>query len=115
MRTFWHIPTALAVALTALVTFCTSGCSSSSATAKQPAQEAAGFPSGAESRLRAGDLLQVRVETSPNVPPQLSEVTVDEEGYIGLPLIGRIKAEGLTTSELADAIQKAYVLSLIHI
>jgi len=41
--------------------------------------------------------------------PQISEVTVDDEGYIALPLIGRLKAAGSTTSDLADKIQKAYV------
>lgn len=62
-----------------------------------------------ESRLRVGDALQVRVETNPSLAPQLSEVTVDDEGFIALPLIGQVKAKGLATSELADVIQKAYV------
>lgn len=98
-----------AVAGLALAVCWTLGCGTPSAPAKSPAAAPEEIAREGESRLRSGDPLQVRVETSPNVPPQLSEVTVDDEGYIALPLIGRIKAEGLTTSELADAIQKAYV------
>ncbi len=62
-----------------------------------------------ESRLRAGDPLQIRIETNPSIPAQTYELAVDDEGQIALPLIGRLKAGGLTTSELADSIQKAYV------
>jgi polysaccharide export outer membrane protein len=63
----------------------------------------------AESRLRAGDPLQIRVETNPTMPPQLFEVTVDDAGDIALSLIGRVKAEGLTTTQLADKIQQSYM------
>jgi len=62
-----------------------------------------------ESLLRAGDPLSIRVETTPNMLPQQSEVTVDDRGDIALPLIGRIKAEGITTTQLAEKIQLAYV------
>jgi len=77
--------------------------------AKPPVKVTTEISGEGESRLRVGDLLQVRVETSPTQTPQLSEVTVDDAGFIALPLIGPLKAGGLTTSELADAIQKAYV------
>jgi len=63
-------------------------------------------------RLRAGDQLQIRIDAGiatqagSDVP---SDVDVDEDGNISLPLVGRIKAEGLTASELAEHIQANYV------
>ena len=62
-----------------------------------------------ESRLRVGDQIQVRIETSTTQPPQAYDLSLDENGEIALPLINRLKAEGLTTSELAQRIQAAYV------
>ena len=62
-------------------------------------------------RLRSGDQLSIRMDTgqmpSSQAPP--SEVTIDEDGNISLPLVGRIKAAGLTASELAERIQANYV------
>ena len=87
-----------------------SGCGATGGTKTTTVPAAPSLEAGeSESRLRAGDQLQIRVETSPNVAPQVSEVTVDDEGYVALPLIGRQKALGLSTSELAERIQKAYV------
>ena len=37
------------------------------------------------------------------------EVAVDDEGQIALPLIGKLMARDITTSQLADKIQQAYV------
>lgn len=65
-----------------------------------------------ESRLRAGDQLQIRLDIGGQQTtqgPQNSEVVIDENGEISLPLIGRIKAEGSTASELAERIQANYV------
>lgn len=90
-----------------------SGCGgSASSSPKTTLPAVAPLPEAAvesESRLRSGDPLQIRIETSPNVPALTYEFGVDDEGQIALPLIGRLKAQGLTTSELADNIQKAYV------
>ena len=63
----------------------------------------------AESRLRVGDQIQVRVETSTAQPPQVYDLSIDDGGELALPLIDRIKADGLTTFELAQQIQAAYV------
>jgi polysaccharide export outer membrane protein len=63
-------------------------------------------------RLRAGDELSVRIDAGPPGAPQSStpsDVTIDEDGYISLALVGRIKAAGLTSSELAEHIQANYV------
>ena len=62
-----------------------------------------------ETLLRIGDQLTIRLDFGGNQPPQTSDVVVDENGEISLPLVGRIKSEGLTTSELADRIQANYV------
>jgi len=62
-------------------------------------------------RLRTGDSLSVRIDTGggQSTAPVSSDLTVDEDGNISLPLVGLIKAAGLTTSELAERIQANYV------
>jgi polysaccharide export outer membrane protein len=66
----------------------------------------------ASGRLRTGDELNIRVDAgaatalSGNTP---SDVIIDDQGNIELPLVGQIKAAGLTTSELAEHIQSNYV------
>jgi len=64
-------------------------------------------------RLRSGDQLQVKIDTGvagqSGSGPDQSDVSIDEDGYISLSLVGRIKAEGLTASELAERIQANYV------
>jgi protein involved in polysaccharide export with SLBB domain len=66
---------------------------------------------GADTRLRTGDQLQVRVETGTgtSTSPQTYDFSIDENGEISLPLIGRIQAEGLTVGELTERIQASYV------
>ena len=62
-------------------------------------------------RLRTGDMMTVRIDTGGaqlSTPPA-SDLSVDEDGNISLPLVGPIKAAGLTTSELAERIQANYV------
>jgi protein involved in polysaccharide export with SLBB domain len=65
----------------------------------------------ASGRLRTGDELSIRIDagaaTGPSPTP--SDVTIDDQGNIALPLVGQIKAAGLTTSELAEHIQSNYV------
>lgn len=63
------------------------------------------------SRFRPGDQLQVRLDigSQQNQVPQSLDVNIDENGEISLPLVGRIKAVGLTQSELAEHIQANYV------
>jgi protein involved in polysaccharide export with SLBB domain len=63
------------------------------------------------SRFRPGDQVQVRLDigSQQNQAPQNLDVNIDENGEISLPLVGRIKAVGLTQSELAEHIQANYV------
>lgn len=63
-------------------------------------------------RLREGDQLSIRIDAGPpgsSSAAAPSDATIDEDGYISLPLVGRIKAAGLTSSELAEHIQANYV------
>jgi polysaccharide export outer membrane protein len=41
--------------------------------------------------------------------PQEVEAVIDEEGFVNLPYIGHIRASGMTSSELEQAIQRAYI------
>jgi polysaccharide export outer membrane protein len=62
-------------------------------------------------RLRPGDELSIRIDAgsaqATTVPP--SDVIINEDGEITLPLVGHIKAGGLTSSELGEHIQANYV------
>jgi protein involved in polysaccharide export with SLBB domain len=62
-------------------------------------------------RLRSGDEVVIRIDTGGAQPttPAPSDITIDEDGNISLPLVGSIKAAGLTGSELAERIQANYV------
>jgi protein involved in polysaccharide export with SLBB domain len=62
-------------------------------------------------RLRAGDEVVVRIDTGGAQPvtPTPADLTINEDGNISLPLVGSIKAAGLTASELADRVQANYV------
>ena len=84
-----------------------SGCAGTSAPQKMATVE--GRDREQESLLRAGDPLQIRIETTAMTAPMLYEVAVDDEGQIALPLIGKLMARDMTTSQLADKIQQAYV------
>jgi protein involved in polysaccharide export with SLBB domain len=64
----------------------------------------------AESRLRTGDQIQVRVDAGPTTGgAQNYDLVVDENGNITLPLIGTVRAVGSTSAELAERIQANYV------
>ncbi len=63
-------------------------------------------------RLRTGDEIVVKIDAgaataATGVTP--SDVIIDDEGNIELPLVGQIKAAGLTASELAEHVQANYV------
>ncbi len=66
---------------------------------------------GAETRLRVGDQIQVRLDTGgqAGASTQIFDVVLDENGQISLPLIGAVPAAGKTISELAEAIESRYV------
>ncbi len=80
------------------------GCASDSA----PAKAHLSTEPTSQSRLRNGDQITVRIDTG-NQGSQASELVIDENGEVSLPLINRVKAGGMTTAELCDRIQASYV------
>lgn len=58
-----------------------------------------------EYRIGAGDLIQIQVFQIEDLERQ---VRVDNEGMISLPLIGNLKAAGLTRTELENEITRSY-------
>ena len=90
-----------------LLTACRTTQSTSTASFGSPSSQIR----AAETRLRTGDQIQVRLEAGINAQqsPQSYDLSIDENGEIPLPLIGHIKAEGQTISELTERIQASYV------
>lgn len=64
----------------------------------------------AEASFRAGDTLELRIGGVPMEETQLvtGAYTVDGEGYINLPHIGKVRAAGLTQAALQRAVESAY-------
>lgn len=61
-------------------------------------------------RLRSGDIIDVRLGGVPR--EEIEQVTgtysVDTEGFVNVPQVGRIKASGLTQEAVQSAIEAAY-------
>jgi protein involved in polysaccharide export with SLBB domain len=89
---------------------------------KSPAQTTSAAATGATTtagtdedvsgRLRTGDEIVVHVDAGAATMAMggtPNDVIIDDQGNIELPLVGQIKAAGLTTSELAEHIQSNYV------
>lgn len=57
--------------------------------------------------LRPGDSLTVSLQGIPD--PSVNNVQIDEQGLISLPYIGNVRASGLTSAELSQRVQQAYV------
>lgn len=97
-----------------MVALLLSGCGlfSSPAPATFPANTSAKTEEMSETKLRVGDQLTIRLDTGGQTqqaqPPSL-DVVIDENGEISLPLIDRLKAAGLTSSELSERIAANYV------
>lgn len=74
--------------------------------ADQPVVEMgqAGYTSAdpASYRLRPADVVTVNVFREPDL--SIEDMPISTEGMLSLPLLGAIKAEGLTTAELADTV-----------
>lgn len=71
-----------------------------------------GFVAGcfAQAGLRVGDPIDLRIGGVPNEEQQqLNNVyTVDSEGYVNIPYINKIRAEGLAPADLARSIETSY-------
>lgn len=82
----------------------------SSASAPSPAStesQVVGPPEGNPALIRKGDSLTVQLQGIPD--PVVIPAQVDDTGAINLRFIGSIRASGLTPSNLAKAIQQAYM------
>lgn len=63
-------------------------------------------------RLQIGDSLMVKIQGS-RTDDEIKDI-IDENGDITMPYLGRIFAAGKTSSELEEAIQRAYVSEQIY-
>jgi protein involved in polysaccharide export with SLBB domain len=63
-----------------------------------------------QATLRAGDPLEIRIGGVPYEEQQQVNNTyiVDAHGWISLPYINKVKAEGLTPAQLARSIEQSY-------
>ncbi|MCX8091625.1 MAG: polysaccharide biosynthesis/export family protein [Verrucomicrobiae bacterium] len=101
-RTWPHI--ALGVAVLALA-----GCQATHPGLQQAMQQAAARPEAVP--LREGDVLRVSFPGSPNLDTQPQPIRRD--GNISLPLIGEVKAAGLTPAELEKTLVEKYAPQLV--
>src|SRR5712691_4817256 len=62
--------------------------------------------------IRAGDVLKITVWGHDDLS---KEYPVDDDGFVPFPLVGRVKASGLTTksfaARLTDALEKDYLVN----
>ncbi|MDZ4199647.1 MAG: polysaccharide biosynthesis/export family protein [Kiritimatiellia bacterium] len=90
-------------------------------TAAQPPKEAGarpvsiapanGIEEGSVYRLKTGDSIVLSIRT---VTAEQFELIIDENGQIRLPLLDPIRAAGLTSTELEQVIQRAYIDQKIY-
>ncbi len=62
--------------------------------------------------LRGGDVVSVAVFQEPEL--SRDSIVLDAAGNLNLPLLGEIRARGLTTSELARSIESAYAAQYLR-
>ncbi len=103
----WKLaPVALIVALSA-------GCQSPSGSYRNAAASGAKTTQAEAIILREGDVLRVTFPGSPNLDAQSQPQPVRRDGNITLPLIGEVRAAGLTPSELEKELLKSYATQLV--
>ena len=70
------------------------------------------FAQGAKYKLQPSDVLNITVHGQPDLT---TKTRVSSDGSISFPLVGSVKAEGLTVQELEDslkgALEKSYLVS----
>ncbi len=79
-------------------------------------QSADGVTSEQNIRLRSGDSIQVRLGGVPTeeIDQVTGTYTVDTQGFVNMPQIGRIRASGATQEGLQLAIERAYLASGVY-
>ena len=79
----------------------------------QRASQSGAIPAPGESvELRPGDNIIIDVHSIPD--PAQTQVQIDDQGFVTLRYIGRIKASGLTESQLAKQIRATYIEKKIY-
>jgi polysaccharide export outer membrane protein len=68
------------------------------------------FAAASDAAFRTGDTLELRIGGVPAEETQLitGSYTIDGEGYINLPHVGKVRAAGLGQAELQRAVESAY-------
>ena len=56
-------------------------------------------------RIEAGDVMSIVLTDYPNISVSTSSLTVDQQGFIQFPLIGRLKASGLSVPQFTAVLQ----------
>ena len=69
-------------------------------------------PQPARYPLAPGDVISVRVFEEAEL--SVEEIALDNAGVVSLPLIGDVRASGLTATELANAIEAAYAADYVR-
>ena len=66
--------------------------------------------SAQDARLREGDQLEIRLGGVPaeEIMQVTGTYTIDGQGYVNMPHIGKVKASGTSQSELQSAIENSY-------
>lgn len=79
-------------------------------TAANPSAYTSASPTetAADDIMRVGDILSIRLSGVPQEDMAIYEDRVDDEGFISMPLIGKIKAAGKTTAQLKQEIENNY-------
>lgn len=69
-----------------------------------------------QATLRIGDPIELRVGGVPNDEQQQvnSTYTIDSNGFISVPYVNKIRAEGLTPGELSRTIEESYRSNKIY-
>lgn len=56
-------------------------------------------------RIEAGDVMSIALTDYPNISASTSSLTVDQQGFIQFPLIGRLKASGMSVPQFTAVLQ----------
>lgn len=68
-------------------------------------RELLGAPRNAEYRLAKGDILTISLGDYPQIPKSEVGYPIDQQGYIQFPLVGRVKANGLSVPQFTNQLR----------
>lgn len=96
----------------------TVGCASRSEVKSFPtlAQMQSGADIEQNIRLRAGDSIEIRLGGVPieEINQVTGTYTVDTRGFVNMPGIGRVRADGLTQDQFQDEVERKYKASGVY-